>query len=230
MSNNGGGLEATPLSVQRKRTFRIFNVLSSTSLGIVLFLAVGVIVYSEYTERTLNTAKQALSAVSSSDNRENVAALGVFDARLSHAKQLLSIHMEPSEIFKRIEEITRSTVQLSGFTYRYDPGFEVYLTLNGVTDTFGTVALQEMTLADSPLFVEYDLKNITYVSGRNDDGESTGNPQVSFAVQGIVDKNLIAYGRYLVKDAKVIDLPVTEDVAEEVPFDASPDVSELPNL
>lgn len=204
-----GAMGTTPVLIQKKRTFNIFNTLATLFFVLSIMGAVGVYFLGRYTENKLNAARVALEQVSSSDDKGRVDAIGVFDQRLEMANVLMGQHLSPLKIFNKFEDLTKETVRLSDFIYDYQPGFEATLGFSVNTSELSSVALQRLSLAADSLFSNFTMKDIAMESGV-EGGEKKANEEVSgveakFA--GVLNTAQFAYNPTAPAEAEAAQAP-----------------------
>lgn len=179
--------------VQKKHTFRVFGFLATIMILASLASLVGTYAYGEFVLKgRLEAAKQELVTKSAYDLSEDIAELEAFDAKVDMAYQLLNNHLAPSKMLEALERITKSTVQLTSFTYTYDPGFQAFLEVSGGTSELASVALQHIEFIKNTLFTEFVMGGVsTNVAGL---GTASANEYpVSFSLEGALDKRALAY-------------------------------------
>ena len=185
------------MRVKRKRTIHIFSLVSTLLLVVSLTAAVGAFLYSDYLDRKLENVKGDLVSARSSRNTDMLMdEVRVYHEKLSIAENLIENHLAPSRLLAEIEDSTKETVQYTTLEYKYDPGFEVLLTLGGNTSDFASVALQKMEILDGEFFTDFVLKDISNSGGDDEPGASrqaSGKEYVTFNVTGLFKKDYIGY-------------------------------------
>lgn len=192
---------AIPLQVKKKRTIRVFNVISSLLLISAVIGTVGVFFYKDFVKSQLTSAREELDAVSKGDNANKIEEIRLYDNKLNIAHTLLNNHLAPSELFNELESVTKHTVQFKTFEYEYDPGFEVMLTLGGNTEELATVALQKMQILREGLYSVFVVSDITSADdvGIEDTEEPTAEGEVvedtgiDFKISGLFKKEMLKY-------------------------------------
>ena len=189
---------AIPTIVRKKRTFRVFHLLASVLFAASVVGAIGVFLLGQYADSKLDEARIALEKASDSNDEQRVDAVGTFDQRLETANILLNQHLSPSRIFTKLEEITKATVQFTGFTYEYEPGFEATLQFSANTAELSSVALQRLSLAANTIFSEFVMRDIEMESeaqsseeDEEEDEKEVRGVQAEFA--GVLDVTQFAY-------------------------------------
>jgi hypothetical protein len=186
-----------PMQVKKKRTIRVFSLLSSALLIASLVSAIGTFLYKDYAMTQLEAAKSQLQAVSDeSNNAEDIAEIRLYDEKLMIAKNLIENHIAPSKIFSELESSTKESVQFDSFELNYDPGFEVELTLGGNSNELSAIALQKAQFAKDSIFTHFAVQDISApieVGASNSDAITGTSPITSFTINGLFDKKSIAY-------------------------------------
>lgn len=189
---------AIPTVVRKKRTFRMFHILASVLFAASVVGAVGVYLLGQYADSKLDEARITLEKASDSNDKQRVDAVGTFDQRLETANVLLSQHLSPSQILEKLEGLTKATVQFTGFTYEYEPGFEATLQFSANTAELSSAALQRLSLAASTLFSEFVMRDIEMESEAQSTDEEEEEEQkevkgVQAEFAGVLDVTQFAY-------------------------------------
>ncbi len=186
-----------PMQVKKKRTIRVFSLLSSALLISALVSAIGAFLYKDYAMTQLEAAKSQLQTVSDeSNNAEDIAEIRMYDEKLMIAKSLIENHIAPSKIFSELESSTKESVQFDSFELNYDPGFEVELTLGGNSNELSAIALQKAQFAKDSIFTHFAVQDISApieVGASDSDTITVASPVTSFTINGLFDKESIAY-------------------------------------
>ncbi len=161
-------------------------------LALLIFLASVIsagaaFVYKGYLENSLNSKKDSLQKYEAAYDLPTIQALVHFDSRINEAKTILSKHVAPSGIFFFLAQQTLAKVQLTKMTYSLATDGTASLELDGIADSFSTVALQSDQFGAS--------KSLTNVIFSNIAIDQTG--KVSFHVAANVDPSLILYSKNL---------------------------------
>jgi hypothetical protein len=211
LSNNVPG--AIPKVLQKRRTIRVFSVLGGIIFTCSLVAAGGLYFYKGYAEKQLAEANAALLSNSLPDTESQIGELSKFDNRLNMAHSLLNNHIAPSLILEQFEKITKATVQLTTFKYTYDPGFEAFLEIGGVTNDLVSVAQQKITFVKDNMFTQSVMSDIS-VGSKDPEADAADANAVEFNVKGSIDQSTFAYSG-AVEAAEQTFNPVTEDAALE---------------
>jgi hypothetical protein len=108
-----------------------------------------------------------------------------FDSRIIQARAVLAKHVSPSAIFYFLSQQTLEKVQLTKFDYDLGDGGAATVSVDGITDSFSTVALQSDQLGASKV-----LKDIIF-----SDIEVQTDGKISFHVTAKVDPTLLLYSK-----------------------------------
>jgi hypothetical protein len=109
------------------------------------------------------------------------------DSRIEQAKVLLQKHVAPSAIFDFLSQNTLVNVQFTSFDYSLNADGSATVQLDGLADSFSTVALQSDELGKQKALKDVIFSGITI--------DTTGH--VSFVVHATVDPSLISYSNFL---------------------------------
>jgi len=230
-ASGGRGASAIPKIVKKKHTFRVFGFIASVMIAGAFLSIIGAFGYKFFIDGQLSNAKETLEELSASekDLGDRIARIETFNAQLTLAEYLIDNHLAPSKLFGLLEQGTKESVQYTGFSYTYDPGFQVLLNLTGGTDEFNSVALQnnEMKTEDS-VYTEYLIAGISNTVSVDEDepvgsesSEEVEHP-VTFNFSGDVDTSLIQYtGREL---SQAIEESLPTQFSEQNEGDAQPEI------
>jgi hypothetical protein len=137
-------------------------------------------------QKVLNT--QIVSEQTSFANAEGafepdvIEQLARFDSRINNTEDLLQNHVAPSGIFDFLSTMTLQNVQFTDFSYVLANGTAT-IALDGVADSFSTVALQSDQFGSTRLLKDVVFTNVTV--------GQTG--QVTFSVTATLDPSLYLY-------------------------------------
>jgi len=190
---NTGGV---PARVRRRRTFNVFGFIATTVLIGSILLVGGTYFLKQTANAKLERVKTELNSQKGLFKNDSIAEVREFDRRLQGARQLLNNHVAPHKIFAALEQGTKQKVQFTSLTYKYDPSFDILLTIQGGTQEFKTLALQALQFGEDPM-----LKNIlftevgtTEVAPSDTKTDTTSNTnKVSFTLTGLLTPAALDY-------------------------------------
>ncbi len=214
-----------PGRVRRRRKFFVFGFIST----VFLLGSIGLAVFSYIIQGTsitqLEKAKESLNENSSLFKEESILEVRDFDKRTQVAHMLIDNHISPLKVFKALEENIQNKVQLVDFSFAYEPGDEILLTISGGTETFKTLALQERQFNSSSILkdVFFDQLGTSQISNTDDSldpNAANATSEVTFTFSGTLNIEDLLYSA----DTPVVEtVPVTpEPVVSEQ--DQNPDV------
>lgn len=108
---------------------------------IALLLAVGVFLYQQLLESSIERKEEALVRAREAFEPELIEELSRLDRRLEAAELLLSEHLAPTQLFSLLESITLTTVRFTDMSYQESAGVHT-LSLSGEGRSFASLALQ----------------------------------------------------------------------------------------
>ena len=190
---------AIPAQVKKRRTIRVFGLISAFMIVSAVLGTVFVFLYAEFSLNQLETAKIALQKESDVDNEKYIEEIRLYDKKLRIANYLLDTHITPSNLFEKLESSIKQTVQFEKLEFSYDPGFEATLAIEGVTKEFASLALQEIQLDSDGIFSKYVLHDIALVADSAIESDSEGQEpndseeKVTFKITGVFEKDLLIY-------------------------------------
>lgn len=203
---------AIPKKVRSRRSFSILTLVVRILFIAALLSAAGLFGYKIYLERDLVAQKEALTAASMRFNQTELDSVTAFDNKLQVAVDLLDVHVAPSKIFTALEETTKSSIQYTGFNYARGIDGSAVVTIDGVTNKLGSVALQEAAYAENDLLDGVTITEVTL--GTSDEGGG-----VEFSIVARLSGGDFAYENIapLVETVPAANASSTESTAEEVP-------------
>jgi hypothetical protein len=143
--------------------------------------------YTRILEGTIANKDASLRKAEGAFDANAIQDLLRLDMRLTQARQLLSTHVAPSAILSFLSTITLQRVQYTSFDYQLQADGSANVTLNGIADSFSSVALQSDQFGASKV-----LRDVIF------SGISVGDSgKVNFSVTSSVEPSLILYSRNL---------------------------------
>lgn len=179
---------SVPASMRRRRTFSVLHFIASVALLASILLAAGTYFYKHQQLSKQEELKAQLQTMRDALAEADVFSVQNFNRKLQAANFLINNHTAPSKIFTALEEKTLQRVQFGSFKYKYTPGEEAILTLNGSTLEFSTLALQGRSFAENELIEMVIAKSVASAA----EG-STDNSDVIFSFEGPVDMPKLQY-------------------------------------
>lgn len=181
-----------PASFIPKKTFTASPARSGGGLlfFIAVFLFIGSLVaagiafgYEHYLQLSIANKTDSLQKNIAALNSSAVNDLIRLDSRMVQAKNLLSHHEAPSSIFAFLSQETLQNVQFTSFQYKLQTDGSAILELEGIADSFSTLALQSDQFGSSRLLKDIIFSNIN----------TNQNGQVVFSLKTTVDPKLFLY-------------------------------------
>ena len=215
---------ATPGRVRKRRTFNNLAFVGNLFLGISILLAVGTFAYKYYITTTLEDARAQLEAEQGRFSEADFNTVYAFNRHLDAAEFLLDRHSAPSKIFAALEESTKQSIQYTDFELRRSTGGDITVTLDGATDAFGKIVLQNLQYVQSDILRGATVTGVSL--GAEAEGEVVSDEEVIFKVSSNVSATDIGY------TAPVVVQPVVEEVPEpEVDLaSTTPEVEVIPDI
>jgi hypothetical protein len=152
-----------------------------------LVAAGGVFLYKGILTASIKNKAASLELNEKAYDPDVIKELLRIDDRINQAQKLLAAHIAPSAIFAFLSQQTLQNVQLTKFVYEMKDGAP-HLTIDGVADSFSSVALQSDQFAASKT-----LKDIVF-SGVDVSAETK---KVGFTVNASIVPSLIQYASVL---------------------------------
>lgn len=153
-----------PVSMRQTRAKPVGFLFVAASIILIacVAMAAGIFGYGMYLQKNLTQKQDALKIAQRDLQPALVQEIRRLDARLRHAKQLLSNHLALSPVFTLLEKSTLTSVQFTNFNYVFNPEGGVTLELSGIAPSFGALALQSDVLYRDPTYttVEFTTVNL----------------------------------------------------------------------
>lgn len=169
----------------------IFMLLALIIFVLSIVAAGGAAAYGYKLNGDLASDKASLATEEGAFDPATIKDLQRMDSRLTQARTLLGNHVAPSGILDFLSQNTLQNVQFTSFQYTLEDDGTVHVQLDGVTDSFATMALQSDALGKSASLRDVIFSNITV--------EQSGG--VAFMVQAVVDPSLISYASMIKNQA-----------------------------
>lgn len=141
--------------------------------------------YKVYLEGQLSSSKASLEKDKDAFDIPTIQSLIRFDSRINEARIILNNHISPSAIFFFLSQQTLEKVQLTKFSYTLGADATAKVELDGIADSFSTVALQSDQFGASKVLKDVIFSNINVVAGN----------KITFHVEAVVDTSLISYSK-----------------------------------
>ena len=160
-------------------------------LALLLFLLSllgggGAFAYERFLKASIGAKASSLERAREAYSPSVIQDLMRLDSRLSEASDLLNKHVAPSAILFFLGSITLERVQFTSFGYDLQVDGSAKIILNGIGDSFSTVALQSDEFGASKMLRDVVFSDITIEQG-----------DVSFTVEAIVDRSFLLYSKSL---------------------------------
>ena len=168
-------------------TYGLFFLIALLIFIASLIAAGGAFLYQQYLQQELASKMDSLKKTEDAYDPAVIQDLLRLDDRINNAEMLLNKHVAISSIFAFIGTQTLKNVYFTTFNYQLNPDGSANISLNGVADSFATVALQSDQMGSAKL-----LKNVVF-SGI---GGSQGGT-IAFSLAATVDASVINYRNVL---------------------------------
>lgn len=157
-------------------------ILSILTMGVIA-LAVGVFLYQQLLDTTVDRKKATLDRAQAAFEPTLIQELVRIDNRLKAAEDILDNHVSISALFELLERLTLQSVRFESFEYSFLEDDRINITMSGNAKNFGGIALQ------ADIFGRDRLINEPIFSGLNLDQK--GN--VVFDFTATIDKSLVLF-------------------------------------
>lgn len=180
------------LTAQKRRTGGMGLVgLIGLFIFVLSVVAAGAVFgYQKLLMKQITDRQEELKIQKDAIDAPTVQILERLNSRIEQAKTLLNKHVAPTAIFDFLAQKTLTDVQFTSFDYSLNSDGSAAIELDGIADSFTTVALQSDALGNADIKV---LKDVIF-SGITID-PATG--RVAFVVHGTVLPPLLSYSNYL---------------------------------
>lgn len=139
--------------------------------------------YKQYLQNAITSKAKSLTLAEGAYDPGTIEDLVRLDARLTQAKVLLDKHVAVTGIFAFLSTQTLPNVSFNSFEYSLGDDGSAKINMQGIADSFSTVALQSDQFGGNKL-----LKNVVF-SGITADAVG----RVTFSVSASIDKSVFAY-------------------------------------
>ena len=163
----------------------LFTLIALLIFILSLIGAGGAFGYTQILNQKLASQKASLALQQGAFDPATIQDLVRLDSRLVQANLLLQKHVAPSAIFNFLAQKTLVNVQFTSFDYALNSDGSAKIELDGITDSFATIALQSDALGQSSMLKDVIFSGIT-VDQSN---------RVNFTVSATVDPGLISYSK-----------------------------------
>lgn len=124
-----------------------FVIIGLSILGLMLLAAGGVFLYNQYLGHERDTKFAAIQSAQKNINQQTIQDFIRLRDRFASANELLTNHVELSELFDVLESITLQNVQYTNLKVVVSGDHSAQLTANGFAKNFNTLAAQSNALA-----------------------------------------------------------------------------------
>ncbi|MBX2866379.1 hypothetical protein KTR10_00230 [Candidatus Kaiserbacteria bacterium] len=207
---------ATPGRVKKRRVFNNISFFGSLFLGVTLLLAVGTFAYKYYIGTTLTAAQETLATERGRFSEADFAVVYALNRHLDAARYLLDRHSAPSKIFGALEESTKVSVQYTDFELRRMASGDLTITLDGATDTFGKIVLQNLQYVEQDILRNATVTGVSFAADSEEEQEVLTDSEVIFKVSTSLPVSDVGYTAPEFAPPVVEELPIEEESVEEV--------------
>ena len=137
----------------------------ATLIAVILFVisvvgAAGVFAYENILNAQIAGKDNSLKLAEGAFEPNVIDDLSRLDSRINNVESLLQRHTAPSGIFDYLSTIALNQVQFTSFSYKLGSDGSASLSLEGVGDSFSTVALQSDQFGASRLLKDVVFSNV----------------------------------------------------------------------
>lgn len=150
-----------------------------------LLAAGGVFAYSKFLDKSIADKDSSLKKAEGAFDTASIVDLSRLDIRLTQARKLLGSHVAPSGVFTFLSATTLERVQFTSLNLDVNDDGSAKLTLDGVADSFSSLALQSDQFSAAKVLRDVVFSGIsTDASGR-----------VVFSLSASVDPSILSYAK-----------------------------------
>lgn len=169
---------------------------SSGAVGLVMLLAVlmfvaslvaagGVFAYGKYLDKSIADKDAQLKRAEGAFDTASIVDLSRLDIRLREARDLINSHVAPSGVFTFLAATTLERVQFTSLTLNVADDGSAKILLNGVADSFSSLALQSDQFSSAKV-----LRDVVFSGISND-----ASGRVAFSLSASVDPSILSYAK-----------------------------------
>ncbi|HEV7449023.1 MAG TPA: hypothetical protein VGP13_00580 [Candidatus Paceibacterota bacterium] len=163
----------------------LLNLLAILVFVVSLLAAGGAFAYGQYLNGAIADKDASLKKAEGAFDTRSIQDLQRLDSRLTEAETLLANHVAPSGIFTFLSATTLERVQFTSLGLDVAGDGSAKLTMNGIADSFSTLALQSDEFSTAKVLKDVIFSGITT--------DATGH--VVFSVSANVDPTVISYAK-----------------------------------
>jgi hypothetical protein len=161
-----------------------------TLLAVLIFVASlvaagGAFAYGKYLDKALADKDTSLKKAEGAFDTASIIDLSRLDIRLGQARDLLASHVAPSGVFTFLSATTLERVQFTSLTLDIGTDGSAKILLNGVADSFSSLALQSDQFSSAKV-----LRDVVF-SGISTDAAG----RVTFSLSASVDPSILSYSK-----------------------------------
>lgn len=173
------------------RHVSFFSIIIIFVFLVSLLGATAVFVYEKYLTTRIANMQQSLAQAEASLDPALISEWVRLDKRIESSKEILNVHVALSSFFDILQDMTLKNVQFKNFGYIINSSQKINIAMDGVADSFATVALQSDEFAKK-------AKSIGSQLFSNIDLDRSGN--VNFRFTATLDPALILYKNTIQND------------------------------
>jgi hypothetical protein len=179
--------KASLAAASRRGGMGLLLLLALMLFAVSIVSAGGAFAYQKILGGVITSKDASLRKAEGAFNPGTIQDLVRTDNRLTQAQVLLQKHVAPSAIFNFLSTITLERVQFTGFEMILNRDGGADISLNGMADSFSSVALQSDQFGSTQLLKDVVVSGISV----GDSGK------VSFVVNATAVPDLLLYSRNL---------------------------------
>ena len=135
-------------------------------IAILIFVASvvaagGVFAYDQILTQSIASKAASLALNQKAYDPDVIDELSRVDTRITQAQTLLQNHVAPSAIFALLAQQTLDQVQFSSYSYDLSADGSAKISMNGIADSFSTVALQSDQFGASKVLKDVVFSGVT---------------------------------------------------------------------
>lgn len=171
-----------------------FTIVSVIIFIVSLGVAGGIFLFTTITQNRITTLETQIQQTSESFDQPTIELLSTVGEKIELVKGMLRKHNAPTLLFNFLEQVTLPTVSYNDMTYVYDGATNPHVTLQGVAESFSSLAAQSDVITAQP--------NIQYVQFSDFSLDQFGN--VTFSLSFYLKPALSLYAATVQTTAEVV--------------------------
>ena len=169
--------------VFKKKKAGLFGILVVSLFVATIIISIALFAYKSILGNEIESVKSQLVAAEKSIDKKTIGEMFQFSQKLSIVKSLISKHQAVSGLLGELASSTVISVQFTNFNYDASAKGGLSVNMDGKTDSYASVALQEHVFSQNKNFKSVSISSL----------QLSDNGSVSFKVSMTIDPKILVY-------------------------------------